>query len=289
MTCNRPTERQPFYFANIWGFISSFEAVKLASSNPETVGPISRFSTASLCVDLHKCQPLEKGDAINIKKILIPLPCYGFDPTEVAIPWKLLSKAGFEIVFTTPRGIKASPDIRMLRGNDLGIWRSILQAREDAIDACIEMESSQSFCNPLKYNDVHGESFDALVLPGGHDKGVKEYLESEVLQRQVVDFFVARKPVGAICHGVVLAARSIDPESNRSVIHQYKTTSLLKSQEFLGYNLTRLWLKDYYLTYPEITVEDEVRSVLSNQENFIKGPSPLLRDNHNKLERGFFV
>jgi putative intracellular protease/amidase len=127
------------------------------------------------------------------------------------------------------------------------------------------------------------------MLPGGHDKGVKEYLESEVLQNHVVDFFDAKKPVGAICHGVVLAARSIDPKSNRTVIHEYKTTSLLKSQELLGFNLTRLWLKNYYLTYPEITVEDEVKSVLFSQENFIKGPPPLLRDNHNKLGRGFFV
>lgn len=223
------------------------------------------------------------------KKILIPLPSYGFDPTEVAIPWRLLSKAGFEIVFTTPRGNKASPDIRMLKGNGLGIWKLILQARGDAIEACIDLESNQSFCNPLKYEDVHEEKFDAILLPGGHDKSVKEYLESEVLQNHIVNFFAAKKPVGAICHGVVLAARSIDPKSNRSVINDYKTTSLLKSQELLAYNLTRLWLKDYYLTYPEITVEDEVKSALSNQKNFIKGSSPLLRDNQNKLERGFFV
>jgi protease I len=57
----------------------------------------------------------------------------------------------------------------------------------------------------------------------------------------------------------------------------------------LAYNLTRLWLNDYYLTYPEITVEDEVKSVLSKAENFISGPSPLLRDDHNKLNRGFVV
>ncbi len=224
-----------------------------------------------------------------MKKVLIPLPSYGFDPTEVAIPWKRLCKANFEVVFATPMGLKASPDIRMLKGNDLGILRSILQARGDAIDACVEMESSQSFCNPLKYNDVHGGSFDALMLPGGHDKGVKEYLESEILQSKVVDFFVTQKPVAAICHGVVLVARSIDPESNRSVIHDYKTTSLLSSQELLAYNLTRLWLNDYYLTYPEITVEKEVRSVLSNQQSFIKGTSPLFRDSPNKLGRGFFV
>ena len=114
-------------------------------------------------------------------------------------------------------------------------------------------------------------------------------MESEVLQHLVVDFFVAQKPVGTICHGVVLAARSINSDTEKSVIHNYKTTSLLKSQELLAYNLTRLWLKDYYLTYPEITVEDEVKSVLSDSDNFLKGPTPLFRDNYNHLERGFVV
>jgi putative intracellular protease/amidase len=165
----------------------------------------------------------------NIKKILVPLPAYGFAPTEVAIPWKLLSRSGFEIVFATPTGAKAVPDIRMLQGTGLGIWKSILQARRNAVDACDEMQSSQLFSEPLKYYDIKEEHFDALLLPGGHDKGVREHLESKVLQACVIDFFVSKKPVAAICHGVVLAAGSIDPASNRSVIHDYKTTSLLKS------------------------------------------------------------
>jgi protease I len=231
----------------------------------------------------------QKGDDINMKKVLIPLPNYGFDPTEAAIPWKLLSKVGFEIVFSTPTGIKASPDIRMLNGNDLGVFGAALKARTDAVDACTEMESSQSFCHPLKYNDICAECFDAIILPGGHDKRVKAYLESEILQSIIVDFFTAQKPVGAICHGVVLVARSIDPKSNRSVIHDYKTTALLNTQELLAYNLTRLWLKDYYLTYPEITVENEVKSVLLSDDNFIKGSLPLLRDSPDKMARGFFV
>jgi protease I len=224
-----------------------------------------------------------------MKRILIPLPSYGFDPTEVAIPWKLFSEAGLEVVFATPKGIKASPDERMLNGDNLGILKSVLRARADAIDACIEMASSHSFCSPVIYSEVSADDFDALILPGGHDKGVIEYLESEVLQSVVVDFFASEKPVGAICHGVVLAARSIDPKSNKSVLHEYKTTALLNSQELLAYNLTRLWLDDYYLTYPEKTVEDEVTSALSSPNNFIKRPSPLFRDSPEKLERGFFV
>ncbi len=226
---------------------------------------------------------------MNKIKILIPIPSYGFDPTEVAIPWKILSSTNFEIVFATPQGKKANTDIKMLNGSTLGIWKPILQAKRDAMKAYYEMEKSESFCDPLKYTDLKEENFDAILLPGGHDKGVKEYLESKALQQLIVDFFKVQKPVAAICHGVVLAARSIDPATKRSVIYSYKTTSLLKSQELLAFNMTKLWLKDYYLTYPEITVEDEVRAALCDRNNFIKGPPPLFRDDLDHLNRGFFV
>lgn len=223
------------------------------------------------------------------KRILMPMPTFGFDPTEVAIPWKILTENKIEVVFITPQGKKATTDIIMLKGTGLGIWKSVLAARQDAVEAHYEMEKSHSFCNPLKYNDVQEKDFDAIFLPGGHDKKVKEYLESAVLHQLVVDFFIAQKPVGAICHGVVVAARSINPATGKSVINNYKTTSLLKSQELLGYNLTRLWMKDYYLTYPELTVEDEVKSVLCDNNNFKKGPTPLLRDSKKHLKRGFIV
>jgi protease I len=222
-----------------------------------------------------------------VSKVLIPIPSYGFDPTEVAIPWKLITERNFEVVFATPSGRKAAPDSLMISGAKLGIWKPVLRARQDAVAACAEMENNDSFCNPVQYADAMEGDFAAIVLPGGHDKGVREFLESEVLQRLVVDFFVARKPVAAICHGVVLAARSIDPVTGKSVLHNYKTTSLLKSQERLAFTMTRLWLKDYYLTYPEITVEDEVRSVLADDKNFLRGPSPIFRDDIDHLDRGF--
>jgi protease I len=56
-----------------------------------------------------------------MKRILIPIPSYGFDPTEVAIPWKLMSEKDFEIVFITPEGKKASADVLMLKGDNLWI------------------------------------------------------------------------------------------------------------------------------------------------------------------------
>lgn len=226
---------------------------------------------------------------MNRAKILIPLPCFGFDPTEVAIPWKVLSEAGFDVTFATPDAKKARTDPRMLNGDDLSLLKSVLQARKDAQSAFAEMETSDAFCHPISYEASKETDFDALLLPGGHDKGVKEYLESDLLQHLVGAFFASRKVVGAICHGVVLAARSKDPNTGKSVLYDYKTTALLKSQERLAYNLTRFWLQDYYLTYPEITVEDEVKSALANPKNFITGNTPLLRDAPNHLKRGFFV
>ena len=220
-------------------------------------------------------------------KILIPLPNYGFDPTEAAIPWKLLTDQNFEVVFATPNGKKATADSIMLKGERLGIWKILLAARQDAVDAYKEMENSHKFCNPIKYADAKESDFDALLLPGGHDKGVKEYLESNLLQQVVVSFFSIKKPVGAICHGLVLLAKSIDSKTNKSVLYNYKTTCLLKKQELTGYNLTRLWLGDYYLTYPELTVEEEVKSVLKNKNNFVDGPLPVLKDTINNLKRGF--
>ena len=224
-----------------------------------------------------------------MKKILLPLATYGSDPTEVAIPWLLLTERGHEVTFATPAGKVAQADTRMLYGENLGIWRAVLKARQDAAEAYEKMVQTAAFQKPLSYHDIHEKDYDALLLPGGHDKGVKEYLESAALQQVVADFFRAAKPVAAICHGVVLAARSKDRDTGRSVLYGYKTTSLLQSQEMAAYNMTRLWLGDYYLTYPGLTVEAEVRNALAGDGDFLSGPTPVLRDDRMHLSRGYTV
>jgi len=224
-----------------------------------------------------------------MKKVLLPLPSYGFDPTEAAIPWKILTDQGRDVAFATPTGSIPEPDISMLTGARLGILKPILRAKQTAIDAFHKMEKSEAFKNPIRYQDMNASNFDGLLLSGGHDKRIKEYLESPLVQNTIVSFFNEQKPVGAICHGVIAVARSIDPNTGKSVLHGRKTTALLKSQELLAYNLTRLWLKDYYLTYPGLTVEDEVKSVLSDPNNFFEGPKPILRDDLDHLNRAFVV
>ena len=214
-------------------------------------------------------------------KILMPLPPTDFDPTETAIPWKVISEAGHEVVFATPDGKAGRADPLMVTGENLGPVKHILMARRDARDAYEAMRESEAFQKPLTWAGLGGLSFgedvDGLVLAGGHAPGMKVYLESEAVQRVVVDAMKASAPVGAICHGVVVMARSVDPDTGRSVLHGRKTSALLEDQEMAAWWMTRAWLKDYYRTYPQ-TVQAEVTAALAGPEDFVSGPRPLLRD-----------
>lgn len=219
------------------------------------------------------------------KTVLIPLPANDFDPTEAAVPWKVLSDNNTQIVFATPLGTKASCDQRMLTGSGLGIFAPLLQADKRGQQAFLQMSTSAEYMSPIKWQDINVNHYDGLILPGGHAQGMREYLESQILQNAVGKFFLENKLVGAICHGVVLAARS-KMTNGKSVLFGKKTTALLASQELLAWSITNLWLGDYYRTYP-ITVEEEVRSLLAHETDFVKGPIPIFRDEPNRLDRGF--
>jgi putative intracellular protease/amidase len=208
--------------------------------------------------------------------ILMPLPTRDFDPTETGVPWLVLTGLGHRIVFATLDGEPGAADPRMVTGEGLGLLASVLKANRNGRAAYEAMIASPEFRAPLLYEAIAEASLDALLLPGGHARGMRPYLESAPLQRIVAEYFARGRPVGAICHGVVLAARSI-AASGKSVLHGRKTTALLRSQELLAWNLTRVYLGDYYRTYPT-TVEDEVTAALARPEDFQHGPLSLARD-----------
>ena len=218
---------------------------------------------------------------------LMPIPDEGFDPTETAVPWRGLRQSGHSVVFATPSGRVGCADPRIISGEGLGIFAAVLKADKNGRSAYEEMSKCAEFQRPLSYGQIRVESFDGLVLPGGHAKGMRPYLESDFLQSIVAEFFAQGRPIGAICHGVLLAARSCRAD-RRSVLYGKKTTALTKFMELTAWTLTNLYLGDYYRTYPT-TVEDQVRSVLAAPGDFIRGPIPVVRDSPNRLSRGFTV
>jgi len=223
-----------------------------------------------------------------MSRVLIALPAQGFDPTEAAVAWKVLSARGHEIIFATPDGKPSSADLIMVSGKGLGLLKYVLRADANGRAAYAEMIASDAFQDPITYEEAAGRTFEALVLPGGHDKSMKPYLESEALQQIAADFMTADKPVGAICHGVLVLARA-KGENGQSVIHGRKVTSLINRLEMTAYNLTRLWMGDYYRTYPEITTEDEVRAALASDDDFDPGPGGTKRDSMDTRQHGFIV
>lgn len=220
--------------------------------------------------------------------VLIPIPRNDFDPTETAVPWKILRDRGHAVVFATPDGQPGNADERMVTGKGLSIFAPFLRANADAREDYEEMRQSPEFKKPISYEAMRMQSFDAILLPGGHAPRMKEYLESTLVQAGVVEMAQANKPIGAICHGVLVAARS-RTASGKSVLFGRKTTALTKAQELFAWRLTRLWLGDYYRTYPATTVEDEVKENLARPEDFDRGPLSITRDSPKNLKAGFTV
>jgi putative intracellular protease/amidase len=222
------------------------------------------------------------------------LPERDFDPSEAAVSWRVLTSRGHEVGFVTPRGVPATCDPIMISGEGLDPWGRVpglqklrlfglvLRANRDAREAYAAMIQDPAYLQPAAYDGVRDGDFDALLLPGGHRAdGMHEYLESAALQRIVASAFDAGKPVGAICHGVLLAARSISPATQRSVLYGRKTTALTWRLESQAWNLarvTRWWDPNYYRTYTEApsqtpgynSVQAEVTRLLADPGDFLE-------------------
>ena len=203
--------------------------------------------------------------------VLFPLPDRDFDVTEVAVPWRLLRDAGHEPVFASEAGAPPACDPLLITGVVFGK----LGAQPEAIAFYRELEQDASFKSPRTWSACRADDFDALFLAGGHAPGMKQYLGSDVVQQLTAGFFAARKPVAAICHGALVAARSRRADG-ASVLHGHKTTCLPKYMERAAYFST-FWRRGrYYRTYPTY-VEDEVRASLAAADDFVRGPRELSR------------
>jgi putative intracellular protease/amidase len=224
--------------------------------------------------------------------VLMPIPARDFDPSEVAVSWQVLSAAGHDVVFATPSGQIGEADDLMVTGQGLDPWGfipgarrltvvgRILRADAAARAAYASLREDPSFRSPLHWAEARRGPYDALVLPGGHRaRGMRGYLESGEVQQMAVDSFRSDKPVGAICHGVLVAARAVDPATGKSVLHGRRTTALTWALERRAWGLamyTRFWDANYYRTYTEepgqphgfMSVQQEVTRALAVDSDF---------------------
>ncbi|MCW8103330.1 type 1 glutamine amidotransferase domain-containing protein [Streptomyces tauricus] len=195
-------------------------------------------------------------------RVLVPLPDRDFDVTEVAVPWHSLTNSGHEVTFATESaGTTPEADPRLLTGVLFGR----MGADSSAKSLYTRLTCSKEFASTLGWDEIVPGEFDGLLLPGGHAAGMRQYLESEALQKKVSEFWSLDRPVGAICHGVLVLARTTDPATGHSVLARRQTTCLPKYMERAAFFMTAWRLGRYYRTSPAY-VEDEVKAALDNPE-----------------------
>ncbi len=161
--------------------------------------------------------------------VLMPLPDRDFDVTESAVPWKVMTRAGVKVVFATENGGRAPAcDPLLLRGVLFGQ----LGAEPDAVAVYHEMEQDAAFQQPLSWTAMADfAAYDGLLLVGGHAQGMRQYLGSAALQERVAAYWALGRPVGAICHGALVAARA-------GVLSGVRSACLPSYMERLAYWLT---------------------------------------------------
>ncbi|KAH7106407.1 class I glutamine amidotransferase-like protein [Auriculariales sp. MPI-PUGE-AT-0066] len=210
-------------------------------------------------------------------RVLICMADNGQDPTECAVPWKYFLNAGFVVEFATEKGAVPSADQLLVKGS---LFKSVLGPKQTWTDVYLQMTQSDTFKSPKSWS-ADGFSllqYDLVLLPGGHDKPIKQYLESQTLhellkqywpltRRVSTDSSSYRRVVGAICHGVLVLAFA-------GLLQDVETTTLPQWLEGTAQTIGSLWGRgQYYRTYPERwTYEDVQRTQKDPAAQYKRGP-----------------
>jgi len=200
----------------------------------------------------------------------MPLPDRGFDPTEASIPWKACVTQGWKVTISTEHGSIAEADLYKLKGPLPGL----MSAGANAQAAYQEMTKDSSYLKPIPYNEIKAEAYQALLLPGGDALGMRQYLDNQELRSKVFQFWQQGKLIGAMCHGVLVLARTIDPQTGRSVLYGHKVTAPPKTLDRFAFQFDNWLLKRGYIMYSSCAA-DEVRACLEHAEDLASGPGFL--------------
>jgi hypothetical protein len=121
------------------------------------------------------------------------------------------------------------------------------------------MAATPEFTKPLSWSSptFSLSSYNLIFLPGGHEKGVRQLIDSPIMAQHLASYFPqtikpSNKNVAAVCHGVMAlaAAKLADGENKgKSILHECETTALPGMFEGVAFWGTRLFLGDYYKTY----------------------------------------
>ncbi|EXM14107.1 Class I glutamine amidotransferase-like [Fusarium oxysporum f. sp. vasinfectum] len=140
-------------------------------------------------------------------KVLIMMSDAGHDPTEAVVPYTAFKEAGFQVQFATENGKAPKCDNRMMEG----VTGKLLGAKAGVARQCKSMLESDEARHPVSWTapGFSLDEYNLVLFPGGHDKAVRQIIESKEVHKLMLDYFPktkkpSNKAVGAICHGVMV-------------------------------------------------------------------------------------
>lgn len=144
------------------------------------------------------------------------------------------------------------------------------------------MSTTPEFTHPLSWSSpgFSLDSYNLIFLPGGHEKGVRQLIDSPIIHKLLAEYFPktakpSTKTVAAVCHGVMVLSETTGADG-KSIIHACDTTALPARFEQAAFWGTRAFLGDYYKTYGAGSddVEASVWLPLTNHipANMVSGP-----------------
>ncbi|KAF5687185.1 6-phosphogluconate dehydrogenase [Fusarium denticulatum] len=156
---------------------------------------------------------------------------------ETAVPYAAFKEAGFYVQFSTETGKTPECDKRMMEG----ITGKLLGAKAAVVKDYKSILESDEARHPLSWT-APGFSLDEyslVLLPGGHDKAVRQIIDSKEVHKLMLDYFPKTKKPSNKAVG----------SDGKSVLHDCITTTLPGFFESSVYWATKAFLGDYYKTY----------------------------------------
>lgn len=217
-----------------------------------------------------------------VPRILFALSVQGHDPTEVVAVWSYLTKEeGWDVHFATETGEPAKADAKLM---ERGLFRTVLGAKNSIVEGWYEMAGSREFIDMKRFGgEEQGREnfgdYDAVYLPGGHDKTMIPYFFSKPLHAQLVSYIPScirktppitqegQNPTGsiakpqhviaAICHGVLPLAFTKYPEdypdathAGKSILHNLESSTFPMWMESVAWGVSQVWrMGEYYRTF----------------------------------------
>lgn len=109
---------------------------------------------------------------------------------EVAAPYYLLTKAGFEVVFVSPNGGDAPIDLLSMKEPFTSEYTKQFLNDDVAIFA---------LQNTRQLNNINYDTFDALFVPGGYGL-LWDLASNSLVIKMVKDFYESNRLIAMVCH-----------------------------------------------------------------------------------------